>query len=77
MIKDILGREVQVGDTVLTKGYGSIEIDTVTEVLKVTNNYVFVELPLVDRIMKRDTYQILVIGAQLNDNKIFREKHNG
>ena len=44
MITDILGRIPQVGDTILTKGYGSSEMSQQATVLKVNDKTIGVEV---------------------------------
>ena len=36
MITDILGRPAKIGDTILTKGYGTAALDCITVIDKVT-----------------------------------------
>ena len=38
MITDILGRPAKIGDTVLTKGYGTTGLDCVTHIDKITKS---------------------------------------
>jgi hypothetical protein len=79
-MKDILGRTIKVGDTVLTKDHGSQYMRLVTQVLSVKPYYVVVEVNYVLRIgtngirtkkkMKRTTSNILVINDQLRANEL-------
>ena len=38
MITDILGRPAKIGDTVLTKGHGTTDLDCVTHIDKITKS---------------------------------------
>ena len=38
MITDILGRPAKIGDTILTKGYGTTDLDCVTHIDKITKS---------------------------------------
>jgi hypothetical protein len=79
-MKDILGRTIKVGDTVLTKDHGSQYMRLVTQVLSVKPHYVVVEVNYVLRIgtngirtkkkMKRTTSNVLVINDQLRANEL-------
>jgi uncharacterized protein YxjI len=80
-MKDILGRTIKVGDTVLTKDNGSQYMSLVTQILSVKPNYVIVEVNSVSWItrahgintkkkMKRTTPNVLVINDQLRANEL-------
>jgi hypothetical protein len=79
-MKDILGRTVKVGDTVLTKDHGSQYMRLVTQVLSVKPHYVVVEVNYVlwigsnstktKKKMKRTTPNVLVINDQLRANEL-------
>jgi hypothetical protein len=90
-MKDILGRTVKVGDTVLTTGYGSTTMDTVTKVERVKPNYIIVTLSFnyfdyntgltknvlikSNRKMPRKHYQVLVVNDQLKENERIGEPY--
>ena len=79
-MKDILGRTVKVGDTILTKDYGSQYMRLVTEVLDVKPHYIVIEVihdvwTGVNRLtskkkMQRTTENVLVINDQLRANQL-------
>jgi hypothetical protein len=79
-MKDTLGRTIKVGDTILTKDYGSQYMRLVTQVLSVRPHYVIVEVNYVLRIgtnnirtkkkMKRTMFNVLVINDQLRANEL-------
>jgi hypothetical protein len=79
-MKDILGRTIKVGDTVLTKDHGSQYMRLVTQVLSVKPHYVVVEVNYVlwinansirtKKKMKRTMSNILVINDQLRANEL-------
>jgi hypothetical protein len=79
-MKDILGRTIKVGDTVLTKDHGSQYMRLVTQVLSVKPHYVVVEVNYIlwtgsnsiktKKKMKRTTPNVLVINDQLRANEL-------
>jgi hypothetical protein len=79
-MKDILGRTIKVGDTVLTKDHGSQYMRLVTQVLSVKPHYVVVEVNYIlwtgsnsiktKKKMKRTTSSVLVINDQLRANEL-------
>jgi hypothetical protein len=90
-MKDILGRTLKVGDTVLVTGYGSTAMDTVTNVERIKPNYIIVTIPFnyfdynigltknvlikANRKMTRKHYQVLVINDQLKENERIGEPY--
>jgi hypothetical protein len=79
-MKDILGRTVKVGDTILTKDYGSQYMRLVTQVVGVKPHHIMVEVNYdvwtgVNRIkakkqMQRTSENVLVINDQLRANQL-------
>jgi uncharacterized protein YxjI len=79
-MKDILGRTIKVGDTVLTKDHGSQYMRLVTQVLSVKPRYVIVEVNYIlwtgsnsiktKKKMQRTTPNVLVINDQLRANEL-------
>jgi hypothetical protein len=79
-MKDILGRTIKVGDTVLTKDHGSQYMRLVTQVLSVKPHYVIVEVNYnkwigagkiqAKKKMQRTTPNVLVINDQLRANEL-------
>lgn len=80
-ILDILQRPVKIGDTVLTKGYYAVNLDTITTVTKILKNGIQVNVPIrqynsdthqIESIMKplkRDSSSFIIINEQLQYNK--------
>jgi hypothetical protein len=79
-MKDILGRTVKVGDTVLTKEYGSQYMRLVTQVLSVKPNYIVIEVDYykwtgsgrvkANKQIQRTSENVLVINDQLRANEL-------
>jgi len=83
MMLDILKRPIKVGDSVVVSGYNSIRFDTVATIIKVNRLTCTVELSAHRwrrengqwisyrelTLMRRRPTQILVIDAQLADNR--------
>jgi hypothetical protein len=79
-MKDILGRTIKVGDTVLTKGYGSQYMRLVTKVLSVKPHHIMVEVDYykwtgtgkikAKKRIQRTTPNVLVINDQLRANEL-------
>lgn len=76
-MQDILKRPVQVGDTVLTKGYYNAVLDAITTVKKITKHGIVIDLEVWDypsqsykpKAMKRDRNSFIIINEQLAYNK--------
>ena len=90
-MKDVLGRTVKVGDTVLTTAYYSVSMNKVTKVEIVKPTYVVVTIPyehwrydevlsrnvpiVIPKKMSRKSYQVLVIDDQLKQNEHIGEPY--
>lgn len=83
-MQDILGRPIVVNDLVLTIGFGTSSMNTLTRVIKVNPTTISVEVEdqhakwrfargyaktdESKRIMKRKSYQCVVVTQQMADN---------
>ena len=90
-MKDILGRTVKVGDTVLTRGYSTVDMNQTAIVEKVKDSYILVTvrykgwlhddtigrktLTVTSKKVTRRPYQVLVVNDQLKENERIGEPY--